>query len=155
MVNPNKDPNRRVMSQTKDIIDEWVIRTGKPRELLEEMYVLHTKYVKKLTRETPDALNIRLPALGVLRMNRYLSVRYHTLYDKTNDVLNAKLKILDDITKEHGWDFLNFKIPMFRTQYWKIFKNKADAMLQRFYTIIKLIEDVNNEQFNKKHRSSY
>ena len=40
-VNPNK--RERTITLTEDLIDEWQKRTGKPRELLEEMLVLHNK----------------------------------------------------------------------------------------------------------------
>lgn len=154
IVDPNNDPKRKTISFTNEMIDEWVEKTGKPRELLEEMYKLHIKYVKKLQFETPEAINIKLPALGVLRLNFYLALRYRTVYSKTNEVLNKKIKLLEECIKNHGWSFLNFKRPLFMTQYSRIHKEKAMRGLQNFYNIVKSIENKVNNDFIKKYRSN-
>ena len=152
-IDPNNDPNRKTISFTDEMIDEWAEKTGKPRELLEEMYKLHIKYVKKLQFETPDAINIRLPALGTLRLNFYLALRYRTVYSKVNKIINNKIKLLEECISNHGWLFLNFKRPLFLTQHNRINKEKTKRSLQNFYNIVKSIENKVNDDFIKKYKS--
>lgn len=142
---------RNSISFTEDIKEEWCKRTGKSRELIDDMYAWHIKYVKKLTRETPDAVNVRLPGLGVLRMNFYMALRYTTLYDKKNEVLNSKISLLEKTIREHGWYFINFNKPMIMKMHWLMFKNTGGGILKNFYNIFKKVEDVTNEEYNKKH----
>lgn len=153
LVDPNNDPKRKNISFTNEMIDEWAEKTGKPRELLEEMYNLHIKYVKKLQFETPDAVNIRLPALGILRLNFYLALRYRAVYTKLNKVINNKIILLEECIKNHGWLFLNFKRPLFITQCNRIRKEKTLKGLQNFYNLFKIIENKVNDDFIKKYKS--
>lgn len=149
------ESNRRNLSFTSDIIDEWVERTGKPRELLEEMFELHLEYVDKLKKETPDAINIRLPALGVLRLN-YFMARAYTVNRNIAiiaDVVRQKIKVLDKVREKRGYNVLNFRRPMFYLQYMSMTKKYLKYKFKKFYKIIKEVEDANYYDFYNKEQN--
>ena len=58
----------------EDVIDELEKRTGKPRELLDELISLHYASIDDIitNHETPYVISI--PYIGKLRMNYFLTI---------------------------------------------------------------------------------
>ena len=61
------------MTFTEDIVDEWEKRTGKSRELLEEMLRIHADYIYDKAVNDPEAYRLKLPNLALLNFNFFAS----------------------------------------------------------------------------------
>jgi len=151
LYNPNNNPKRNSISLTKDLIDEWEEKTGKPRALLEEMLSLHVDYIKYLMNEEKEAINIRLPALGVLILNFFMVGRYLKGHPK-HEVMLAKKAQMDECIKNHGWDFINFNRLMVQKQNYLATGEAHVGIFKNFYSLFKKVSEVNNEHFMEKYR---
>jgi hypothetical protein len=79
------------MTFLDEVVDEWEKRTGKSRELLEEMLRIHADYIYEKTVEDPNAYRINLPSLGLLNFNFFAS-NTGTKMHSENEMLLRKIQ---------------------------------------------------------------
>lgn len=70
----NKKPESKEIYFIEDIYDELEKRTGKKREVLEEVIQTNFTYLKKSLYEKPETILIRFPNLGLLKYNNFLGL---------------------------------------------------------------------------------
>lgn len=144
----SEEQNRPAIVLTDDVIEEWQKRTGKPIELLEDMYMWHTKYIKHLTETKEDAVQIKLPKIGRLYFNPSLAA---------SSKISKKNKEIEEIIEKRIQTLIYQKvrtlhnnIPMVRRVYEKYVGKRAarvGAYLHRYWRIV---EQYNDEKVNKK-----
>lgn len=138
---------------TEDLIDEWVKRTGKDRKLLEEMLKLHHKYIDHVIENEPTALILSLPHLGTLRFNYYMAKNYLKRHDnglELNKPIVAKMNLLKEIMYTEGNKIKNFNRPAILKQFYKRTRKTYLALYERYYDLVKILEDYHNEFYMEK-----
>lgn len=153
--NQNKVSERRPYSTKDDILEELAKRTGKPLELLTELYDLHIAYINEKKKDE-SVINISLPCFSTLRLNYYILKRQF----KTTEEI--RYKYLDSILKEHGRNFFNFNRLYIHKQFfylWVRFFRKNGAKYRKtygeYYETVQDIENFNNEEISKKYKKGY
>jgi hypothetical protein len=148
---PNKDKDRPLFTTKEDMMDEWAERTGKPRELLEEMLELHLDYVKHLMMQE-DTINIKLPAMGNLILNYDMLETYLSNNCNLESFEKKKIK-LKEIKEKYGTGFMNFNRPMILKQmyYLKLTDKRIIKAYHYLYDLYDKLSKFCNEKFNEKY----
>lgn len=147
--------NRKPIVLTDELIDEWVKRTGKSRELLTEMLELHHKYIDYLIDNEPKALILSLPYLGSLRFNTQMAYNYmkrHPVTDARYKPIHDKMATLLELT---GNDIFNMKSsnPLILVKlYYKLTGKRFLAMYEKYYSLVKILEEYNNNFVESKQK---
>lgn len=144
--------NRKPIVLTEDLIDEWQKRTGKPRELLEEMLKLHYKYVNHLINNEPTAVIIMFPNLGKLRFNYFMyksSISGRSA--ETLKPMTDKFEVLQEIMRVEGNEIMNFNRPLLVKQFFKRTRKTIRGVYNKYYQYWLELERYHNEWFMNKH----
>lgn len=150
---------RKPYGTIEELIPTWAEKTGKPIELLEEMLKLHLKYIEHLKYENKECINIRLPKVGVLRLNYHLLSRFlkvNRSNSKYIDNLKNKFQKLREIGKKEKWVSINFNRSLIAKSCYYIRGRDTikDNFFVKYFVHILTLEDANNENFNKKFDKS-
>lgn len=148
----NQNPNKRDITLTEDLIDEWVKETGKPKELLEEMLKLHYKYLDHIIDNEEKAIIINFPWLGKLRFN-YLLGRQYTKKMPNSIGMKAKFDRLYDIMLKEGNKVVNFNMPMIGKQYYQMACEYPSKMYIEFYKYVTIVEKENNKWYKENYEN--
>jgi hypothetical protein len=136
----------------EDVIDELEKRTGKPRELLDELIQLHYDRIDDImtNHETPYIISI--PYIGKLRMNYMLTMSYRKNYfDKSVD---KHIEFFRGLINKGEKTLINFRKPIILNQYVYITGDKLRTVCKTFYTYVRAIEEIHNKWYVEKFKNS-
>jgi hypothetical protein len=135
-----------------NVIDELALRTGKSRELLEELVQLHYDRIDDIITNHETPYIIAIPYLGKLRMNYLLTMSFRKNFcDKSVD---KHVDFFKDLIKKGQATLKNFRKPIILTQYMVIFDEVIRAKCRNFYNTVRVIEERHNEWYNKKFKNT-
>jgi len=139
---------------TKDIIDELVKRTGKRREILEDMFEINLKYIHKVVNET-DEIIINFPKLGKLRLNYYFILSFYKVVKRADLKRKVKEKIqrLKNIIHKSK-SLRNFNKPAIYMLYRSLTKDYETNIMKIFYKAWSVAEENHNETHAKYFKKS-
>ena len=149
-VNPNK--RERTITLTEDLIGEWQKRTGKPRELLEEMLVLHYKYLDYAIDNEEKAIIINFPNLGKMSFNYLLSLRYANTQKYVTGI-RKKLDKLIHLLETEGNNLLNFNSPMVARQIYMKTGRFPKGVYNKLYEYWNILEIDHNDNYRNKYEN--
>ena len=139
------------MTFTEDIVDEWEKRTGKSRELLEEMLRIHADYIYDKAVNDLEAYRLKLPNLALLNFNFFASdvgrVNYKDDEPLLKSIQEKRINLINNFTT----DEVNFLQPQCLTD-----ELKADKRyIRRIYFKMKEFYDRMAERSNEKAKEYY
>jgi len=150
----NKD---KALYLTEDIIEELSEKTGKSKELLNDIMKHNLAYLKKSIVEDSNVVLINIPNMGKLRFNYYLGGCYDS---KTNTkrgegYLSEKLAYLKSfLKKEKGHELKNFNKPIVYNLLYSLKKEVPRNLLNVFYMSWRVLEDEHNKNHEKYFNKS-
>lgn len=142
----NTNTNKRSITLTEDLIEDWVKNTGKPKELLEEMLKLHYKYLDYLIDNDPNAIIIKFPMLGKLRFNFLLGKQFKTKMPNSKGI-KEKFSTLEKIMRKEGNRIINFNMPMLGKQMYQKTLNYPQGLYVKMYKYWTVLENTTNEWY--------
>lgn len=135
---------------TKDVIDELEKRTGKKREVLEDIFKINLKYIHETVNNSTEIL-INFPRLGKMRLNYYFILSFYKVVRKTELKKQVKDKIerLKSIIHKSN-KLRNFNKPSIYMLYRSLTKDYASNIMKIFYKCWFVAEE-NHNQYHAKY----
>ena len=132
---------------TKDVIDELEKRTGKKREILEDIFEINLRYIHEIVTNT-DEIIINFPRLGKLRLNYYFILSFYRLVRNKD----AKIRVAERIRRmksiiEKSNRLRSFNKPDIYSIYRRLTKDYKSNIMKIFYKSWSVAE----ENHNKTH----
>jgi hypothetical protein len=142
------------IAYTKDIIEELQKRTGKKKEILEDVFNINLKYVHEVINNT-DSIIIHFPKLGKLRLNYYFLLCYYKCVAKADLKRKLRLKIarLKDIIHKSA-TLRNFNKPNIFIIYRHITKDYQRNIMKNLYKCWSIAEENHNKTHAKYFKKS-
>lgn len=139
------------MTFTDEIVEEWQKRTGKPRELLEEMLRIHADYIYEKSVNDSESFRIHLPNLATLNFNFFASDVGEINYKEDEPLLRSiqqkRIKLIENYTT----DEVNFLQPQCYTEE----KREIKRLVKKTYFKMKDLYDKMAQKSNEKAIKCY